>query len=103
MWPDEADRINTTLQSYVGFPFSDLALKLGPPVTEFEADNGRRAFQWEGEKQEPGAIVPIGTALIAVPPQKMGCRVSVVARTTKPNSKLGDWIIERWEWSGAGC
>ena len=98
-----AQKINETLNSYIGRSVSDLALRLGPPTTDFASGNGRHAFQWETASQGPGAVVPLGSALIAVPPQKRQCRVSVVASTSKSNPTLGDWIIEHYEWNGNGC
>ena len=96
-------QINQMLDAYIGRPVSELALRFGPPTTEFESGPGQRAFQWEHYGQTPGVIAPIGGSLIVAGPQRRECRLSVVASTNKPNPTLGDWIVQRYQWAGNGC
>jgi hypothetical protein len=96
-------QLEDQLNSYLGHPVSEVALRLGPPDTEFDSGSGKRSFQWEKTGKTPGAIVPIGGSLIVAGPQRRECRISVVAAASKSNPGLGDWIVERWTYAGNGC
>ena len=88
-----AERARENLDSMIGQPVSELALKLGPPVTAFSTGGGTMASQWEsrGLHRAPGHI------------EYGQCRLSVVARSSALTPTLADWIIERWEYTGNAC
>jgi len=58
-------------------------------------------FQWVITSQTPGAVVPLGGALVAVPPRQQTCMISLVASSNKPSPSMSDWIIESSQWNGA--
>jgi hypothetical protein len=88
-----AERVRHNLDNMVGHPVSELALKLGPPQYQFAAGQGTMAFQWErqGVHRAHGAV------------RVEECRLSVIARSASLSPTLGDWIIERWEYTGNAC
>ena len=99
-----AQRLKTEYDSYLGRSVAELAPRLGPPDRQFDTGGGNRAFQWTESSEAPGAIVPIGGALIVSRPHDQECLASVVASPTSPKpSSLGDWIIRRWQYNGTGC
>jgi hypothetical protein len=88
---------------------SELAVRLGPLTTNFDAGNGVRVFQWKrfDIDQTPGMATNIDTTAIYLPPQvsQTECRLSVAAPSggnTRPD-ELGQWIVRGWRYSGNGC
>jgi len=67
----------------IGQPVSALALNYGPPTAQFDAGNGRMAFQWEhhGMGQTPGMATRVGPTVLYNAPQAYAtmCRVSIIA------------------------
>ena len=93
--------MDTALSPFVGKSIADFALAHGPPKDTINMGPNKRGFQWVITGQSAGAVVPVGGALVAVPPRQQTCMVSLVANSIKPSSVLSDWIIESWQWSGA--
>jgi hypothetical protein len=99
-----AKQPNGLLDGYLGRPVAELALRMGPPTEDFDAGSGQHAFQWLHQYgSSPGVIAPMGSALVVAGPQQRDCRLSVVATTAKDHPSLGDWIIQRYTWTGNGC
>lgn len=101
------ERVNESLNSYVGRSISEVTLKLGPPTTQIPAPGGRTIFQWHrvGATQSPGMAVPVGNMVVYNAPQTnlTECRLSMVARADKPNPGFADWVVETWQYHGTGC
>lgn len=95
------DKMKAALDPYVGRPVADHVVAKGPPASVTDLGPNKKLFRWAWTRQGPGALVPVGGAIVAVPSQQQQCVVSFVATTSKPNPTLQDWIIENWNWEGA--
>jgi hypothetical protein len=95
-----AERLN----SYIGHPVSEMAIRLGPPASDTDAGDGKHTFVWETGSQTASATIPLAGRLVQAGPQQQKCRISVVAATSgKVNPDLRDWIVQQWEYEGNGC
>ena len=97
----QANKMEAALTPYVGRSIAEYVLDHGAPTTTLDMGTNKRAFQWQITGQSPGAIIPIGGSLVAVPPRQQTCMVSLIASTTKPSPLMSDWVIESWRWNGA--
>ncbi len=93
---------------HAGRPVSDLALRFGRPTIALDVGNGQRAFHWvDYDRRWPGALPPAGAPLpvdaLRVPRRE--CRYFwAVAHTLRPPGPgLGNWIVDDWQYTGAGC
>jgi hypothetical protein len=93
------DRVKAVLDTWIGSPVSNYALKFGPPTSSF-AMGAKRAFQWRVTAQTSGLAIPIGN-MIVYRTRTTTCLVSFVASATTPTPTLADWIIETWQYQGA--
>ena len=93
------ERLRAALDSWIGNPVSNYALRFGPPTSSFEI-GAKRAFQWRVTGQTSGLGVPVGN-MIVYRTRQTTCLVSFVASTTNPTPTLADWIIETWQYQGA--
>lgn len=103
-----AEQASKMMDTYVGRPVSDVALRFGPPTAQFDTGNQHMAFQWEhqGAGQTPGMATRVGPTAIYTAPQVYAthCRLSIVARPLKPKpASLADWQVASWEAAGNGC
>ena len=105
-----ADQAKRGLDSYIGKPLSNVALKFGPPKLHFDGGNERTAFQWEhyGVDQSPGMANRIGNTVVYTAPQTSTteCRLSILAVPAQPNANpdvVADWYVESWSYHGNGC
>jgi hypothetical protein len=89
------------LNPWIGRSIADFVVERGPPNTSVDLGGNKRAFQWQATHQTPGAVIPLGSSLVAVPSRQESCMVSLVASSSKAAPTLSDWIIERWTWNGA--
>lgn len=89
------------LSPFVGKTIADYELSKGQPENVIELGPNRRGFQWRFGGQSPGAVLPIGGAIVAVPPRQLECRVTLTASSSKANPNTYDWIIESYRWDGS--
>jgi hypothetical protein len=94
------EELNKQMDTWLGHPIAEYALRFGPPLGTFEMGNGRRAFQWQSNGQTPGVAVPINGMMIYRPPQQTSCMISFVASTSAASPSLSDWIIREWSYQG---
>lgn len=94
------EELQKTMDSWVGRPISEYALRFGPPASNFDMGTGRRAFQWQAFGLTPGVAAPIGGMMVYRAPQQTSCMVSLVASTSAKAPTLADWTIEQWTYQG---
>jgi hypothetical protein len=94
-------KMEAALTPYVGKTIADYVLARGAPTSTIDMGPSKRGFQWVFTAQTAGAVVPLGSALVTVPPRQETCRVSFVANSNKQAPSMPDWIIESWQWNGA--
>jgi hypothetical protein len=92
------ERLRIALDSWIGSPVSNYALRFGPPTSSFEIGL-KRAFQWRVTGQTSGLGVPIGNIIVYRSSQTT-CLISFVASTKTPTPTLADWTIETWQYQG---
>ena len=88
------------LNPLIGHSIADAVIGHGPPTSQIDLGANKRLFQWQGTTNTPGAVLPIGGALVAVPSQQKNCIISLIAVSTKPSPSLLDWIVESYSWNG---
>jgi len=93
--------MDAALAPYLGKTVADYVLTRGPTTYTIDMGPSKRGFQWVITSQTPGAVVPLGGALVAVPPRQQTCMISLVASSNKPSPSMSDWIIESSQWNGA--
>lgn len=101
------ERLNAQLAQYIGQPISEMAIKLGPPVSSFATGQNQMAFQWYKQTTQytSGSAYRVYGTTIYNPPQaqEVDCRLTLIAETTAKNPQLNDWIARRYEWRGGAC
>jgi hypothetical protein len=94
-------KMEAALSPYAGRSIADYVVQRGAPQSSVALNETTRMFTWEMYGSSAGVIVPINGMLISRPPQTLSCSVNMIAKTTKKNPTLSDWIISGWRWSGA--
>jgi hypothetical protein len=61
------EQLQKSMESWVGHPISEYALRFGPPLSSFDMGNNRRAFQWQSTGLTPGVAVPINGMMVYAP------------------------------------
>lgn len=92
---------NFALNPWIGRSVADFVVQRGPPATSIDLGGNKRAFQWRMTRQTLAAVIPLGSALVGVPPREESCLVSLVASSSKVSPTLSDWTIEKWNLNGA--
>ena len=97
----QRNRMEQSLNSYIGGSVADFAADHGYPSSTVKVADNEAAFRWVITGQGPGAIVPVGGSLIVAPPSPRVCTVQLRATTSSPSPDLKDWVIRSWRWQGA--
>jgi hypothetical protein len=101
MTAQQHNRMAGALDQYIGQSVASYVADRGEPTSSVKLGDHESAFRWVITGQGAGAIVPIGTALVAVPPRQIVCSVSLTASTTAAVPEYKDWIITSYKWEGA--
>ena len=105
MWACSSRESPPPADPYAGRPVSDLALRFGPPMIAVDVGNDQRAFHWVQYDQR-WSLPPAGATLVdALRVPQRECRyLWAVAHTLRPPGPgLGNWIVDDWQYTGAGC
>lgn len=97
----QQERMKTALDAYIGQSVANFVADRGEPESSVKLADHESAFRWVITGEGAGAIVPIGSALVAVPPRQLVCSVSLTATTTAALPEYKDWIVTGYKWQGA--
>lgn len=89
------------LDPYMGQSIATFVAERGEPTSSVKLGDHESAFRWVLTGKGAGAVVPIGGALIAVPPRELVCTISMTATTTAAVPEYKDWIVTGYKWQGA--
>lgn len=96
----EQAALKERMDTWIGRPIAEYAIRNGTPASTFPVGTAKMAFEWRFTSQTPGLAVPFNGMMIYRAPEQTLCRTVLVASTTKAHPTPADWIIESWHYSG---
>lgn len=92
------------LDPYIGESVASYVADRGDPTSSVSLGDRKYAFRWVTSGEGAGAVVPIASSLVVVPPRQLTCTVTLMAATTSQatSPEFKDWIITGFRWEG-GC
>jgi hypothetical protein len=97
----QQSKMSADLNQYIGGSIADFVIAKGPPASTTDISPTKRLFRWVFTGQSIGGVVPVGSAIVAIPSRQLQCTVSFVANTSKSKPSLQDWTVESYSWDGS--
>ena len=94
-------RMTNSLDLYIGSSVAYFVADHGYPSSSVKLSDTESSFRWIITGQGIGAVVPLGNALVAIPPQQKVCTIDLRATSQSTWPELKDWTIRSWRWQGA--
>jgi len=103
MSAQQSNRMAEALDPYIGQTVASYVAEKGDPASSVSLGERKYAFRWVFNVEGAGAVVPIASSLVVVPPRQLVCTVTLTAATTSLATmpEFRDWIITGYRWEGA--
>ena len=97
----QQSRMKHALSAYIGTSVANFMAEHGSPTSSVELGPGLKAFRWVIAGRGAGGVVPVGGALVVVPPRQLVCTVTLTATTSAKSPAYWNWIITGYSWQGS--